>query len=186
MKKNEVFISIIMALCELILGVLLLINPIGFTSLVFIILGIVLAIMGITEIIVYFRTEPVYAILRQNLAVGLAETVAGLFCIFQYKWLIAAFPLLTMLYGVLILATGFAKIQWTADMLRLKQKYWYLAALNALLSTVFALTILSNPFSSIAVLWIFVAVSLIVEAVADVAVLFFRKRNQHVGADTDK
>lgn len=175
--------SIIMALCELVLGVLLLINPICFTSLVFIILGIVLAVTGIIEIIAYFRTEPAGAILRQNLAVGLAEITAGLFCIFRYEWLIAAFPLLTILYGILILMTSFAKIQWTADMIRLKQSQWYLAAISALLSAVFALIILSDPFSSTAALWIFVAVSLIVEAAADVAVLFFRKRNQYINAD---
>ena len=47
----------------------------------------------------------------------------GLFCMFRSGWFIAAFPVLTMLYGVATLVTAFGKLQWTADLLRLKHKY---------------------------------------------------------------
>lgn len=40
---------------------------------------------------------------------------------FQYNWFIATFPLLTILYGILILLTGFFKVQWAMDMIRMKQ-----------------------------------------------------------------
>ena len=42
---------------------------------------------------------------------------------FRSGWFIAAFPVLTMLYGVATLVTAFGKLQWTADLLRLKHKY---------------------------------------------------------------
>lgn len=177
MNKSEAINNVIMALCELGVGILLLVDPIGFTVWIFIVLGIVLLVMGLMEIVSYFRTEPVSAFLRQNLAIGLAEAAAGLFCIFQYDWFIVTFPLLTILYGVIILMTGFVKIQWTVDMLRMKQKKWYFAAISAVLSIIFAWVILGNPFASTAALWTFVAVSLIVEAVVDVVALIFRKRN---------
>lgn len=177
MNKNEMITTIIMALCELAVGVLLLINPIGFTAGIFIVLGIVLLAMGLLEIISYFRTEPASAFLRQSLAIGLAEIAAGLFCIFGYDWFIVTFPLLTILYGIIILLTGFVKLQWAVDMIRMKQKNWYFAAISALLSIVFAWVILGNPFASTAALWMFVAISLIVEAVVDVVILIFRKNN---------
>lgn len=177
MNKNEVISSVIMALCELGIGILLLVDPVGFTTWIFISLGIVLLALGCLGIVSYFRTEPVSAFWRQSLAVGLAEIAAGLFCIFRYNWFIATFPLLTILYGILILMTGFVKIQWTVDMIRLKQSKWYFAGISAVLSVAFAGVILSNPFASTTVLWTFAAVSLIVQAVVDVVALIFRKRN---------
>lgn len=177
MNRNEVINNVIMALCELGAGILLLINPIGFASWIFIALGVVLLVIGLMEIVAYFQTEPVRAFLRQKLAIGLAEAALGLFCIFRYNWFIVTFPLLTILYGVIILLMGFFKIQWTVDMIRMKQKKWYLAAISAVLSVVFAWVILSNPFVSTATLWTFVAISLIVEAIIDVVTLIFRKKN---------
>jgi len=45
-------------------GILLLVNPIGFTVWIFIVLGIVLLVVGLMEIVSYFRTELVSAFLR--------------------------------------------------------------------------------------------------------------------------
>lgn len=176
MNKNEAINNITIALCELGIGVLLLIDPVGFTVWIFITLGIVLTVLGIMQMISYFRSEPVSAFKRQELAIGLAEVAAGCFCIFQYNWFIVTFPLLTILYGVMILLTGFVKVQWTVDMLRLKEKKWYFAGISAVLSLVFAGIILANPFTSTTVLWTFAAVSLIVEAVMDIVALIFRKK----------
>ena len=78
--------------------------------------------------------------------------------------------------GILILVSGIGKIQWAVDMSRQKQKYWYLALISAALSLVFAALILTNPFSSTAVLWTFIAVSLIVEAVMDILTFIFGKK----------
>lgn len=175
MRKNEVVNTVMMALCELGVGILLLVDPIGLTRWIFIALGIVLVVMGALETITYFRTEPGMAF-GKYLATGMAEIAAGWFCMFQYGWFIVTFPLLTILYGILILLTGFFKVQWTVDMIRLKQEKWYLAAASALLSLAFAWVILSNPFASTAALWMFVAISLIVEAFVDVFVLLFRKK----------
>lgn len=177
MSRNEMIRTIIMILCELGVGILLLVNPIRFTIWIFIALGVVLLAMGLLEVISYFRLEPASAFLRQSLAIGLAEIAAGLFCILQYNWFIVTFPLLTILYGVIILLTGFVKVQWAVDMIRMKQGKWYLAAISALFSIVFAWVILSNPFASTAALWMFVAISLIVESVVDVIMLIFRKKN---------
>lgn len=176
MNKKEIISTIIMALCELAIGILLLFDPVGFTVWIFVVLGIVLLVTGALEIVSYFRSQPAGIFGRQNLAIGLSEIAAGLFCIFKNSWFIVTFPLLTILYGVLILLTGFVKIQWTVDMIRMKEKKWYFPAISAALSVIFAGTILGNPFASTAVLWTFVAVSLIVEAVVDVVALIFRRR----------
>ena len=61
-------------------------------------------------------------------------------------------------------------------MLRNKQKYWFVAIISAILSIIFAIMILLNPFSSTGVLWMFIGVSLIIEAVADVVTFIFERK----------
>lgn len=168
--------NIILSLCELGVGILLLFNPVSFTSLIFTVLGIVLLLTGVREIIIYFREDPDIAQIQQNLTKGLVKIAVGLFCVFKFNWFIATFPLLTILYGGVILLTGFSKIQRAVDMFRLKEKQWYLAAISAVLSLAFAGLVLGNPFASMEILWMFVAVSMIIDAVLDITVLVFRIR----------
>lgn len=176
MKKSNLIGEIVMCLCEIVCGILLLINPVGFTSSIIIIFGVVLAISGIGSVVSYFRADPYEAMRGQLLTRGLALLTVGLFCSFKSHWFIVTFPLLTILYGVGTLAAGFVKTQWAVDAIRRKDRYWGWMALGAALSLLFAVLILSNPFSSTAVLWSFVAISLIVEAVLDlIAVIFGRK-----------
>lgn len=176
MKKSNIIGEILMCLCEIICGILLLINPVGFTSSIIVVFGAILAISGIGSMITYFRADPFEAASGQLLAQGLALLVGGLFCSLRSHWFIATFPLLTILYGIGTLATGFIKTQWAVDAIRRKEHYWGWMALGAALSLLFAVLILSNPFSTTAVLWTFVAISLIVEAVLDLFAVIFGKK----------
>lgn len=173
LKRNS---NLVMCIAELVIGILLLINPVGFTRGIIIALGIPLALQGIGSIVSYFRQKPQAASEDNMLAKGLLMACCGLFCMFRSSWFIAAFPVLTMFYGVMTLVSAFGKLQWTADMLRLKQKYWFVALISAALSLVLATLIMTNPFSSTAALWIFIGVSMIVEAVVDVVTLFFERK----------
>ena len=101
----------------------------------------------------------------------------GDFLVLRTQQVIALFPLLTHLYGVAILIVGVVKLQQGVDLLRLKARFWFLAGINALLAIVFGAVILSNPFTSTIVLWQVAAISLIVEAVLDIAVLFLNRNS---------
>lgn len=163
--------GIILFLFELLVGILLLINPAGFTIGIITIAGIVLTLLGIINIIKYFRTDAGEAVLGQTLFKGLICLLAGLFCIIKSEWFVITFPVLTILYGVVTLVAGLGKLQMTVDMLRLKKSKWYFALISALLSIIFAVVILKNPFATTAVLWMFTGIALIVEAAIDMAVL---------------
>ncbi|MFG6324583.1 MAG: DUF308 domain-containing protein [Lachnospiraceae bacterium] len=164
--------TIVICLCEILVGVLLLINPIGFTSGIIIMLGIVLLISGIISVIGYFRTDAAIAVHEQGLAKGLISSALGLFCILQTHWFIVAFPILTFLYGAAILVLGLFKIQFTSDMIRMKKKRWGFAALSALLNILLAVIIFMNPFGSTIALWTVMAVTLIFEAVFELVMVF--------------
>lgn len=168
--------NLITCIAEIILGILLLINPVGFTSGIIIALGVMLSIQGVISLLAYFREDPETAAESNGLAKGLLLTIFGVFCVFRSEWFIVTFPILTVLYGILTLVNGINKVQWAVDMFRRKQKFWYIAVIGAVLTLLFAILILTNPFASTAILWTFIGVTLIVEAIVDIlAVLLGRK-----------
>lgn len=173
--KNH-FAGIGMFLLEILVGVLLLINPVGFTSGIIMGAGLVLLLVGIVCIIKYFRAEPQEAAKSQNLMKGLIALLAGSFCALRSEWFVVTFPVITLIYGVVILITGLGKIQWTVDILRQKKPRWFLCALSALVSTACGLVIIAAPFTTTAVLWMFTGIGLIVDACFDIVALIFTNR----------
>lgn len=168
--------NLLTCIAEIVIGILLLINPIAFTSAIIVVLGIVLVVIGLRSVLRYFRSTPEAAAAQNDLAKGVLFVILGIFCIFKSEWFIITFPILTVLYGILNLVFGISKFQWAVDMLRQKQKYWFVAVIGAALTLIFAVLILVNPFASTSVLWTFIAITLIVEAVVDIAAYILGKR----------
>ena len=174
MKKfKENMGNIIMCLGEILIGIILLIKPVGFTKTIIVGVGLILLVMGITNIVKYFKTNAIDAMKEQSLSTGLIFSSIGLFCTFRSNWFIATFPVLTVLYGVIIFLVGLKKVQWAVDSIRLKRKYWYVVGINAILSIIFALIVMNNPFGTIEVLWQFTGIVLIVESVFDIIAITF-------------
>lgn len=171
-KKNG--IAIVAGLVELLIGILLFVDPEGFTSGILMAVGVILLLCGVVCLIRYFRTEPVRAALEQNFSKGLIMILLGGIFALRTEQVMDIFPLLAQLYGIAILIVGVVKLQQGVDLLRLKARFWFLASINALLAIVFGAAILSNFFSFID-LWQLAAISLIVEAVLDIAVLFLSR-----------
>jgi len=180
MKKRKEFIQgLLVCVVELVIGVLLLLNPSGFTSGIIKALGAALAVTGLLKVFQYFKKEPIEAALDHTLTKGLCCLLAGAFCVFGTQWFVSLFPVLSTLYGAVILLLGITKVQLAIDMLRMKHPRWMLAGCNALMSILCAVVILLNPFATVAVMWIFVGIVLIVEAVLDILTMILRERSPY-------
>ncbi len=164
--------SVLMSVLEIIIGVMLLVNPTGFTSGIIVAVGVALTALGLWNIFRYFRETALEGMRNRGLALGLGLMVVGCFCIFRSSWLIVTFPALTILYGVAILFSGLYKVQVAVDMLRLRVGNSVVAAISAVMTLVFACVILANPFATTGVLWMFIGIVLIVEAVLDLLSIF--------------
>ena len=168
--------GIVICLFEIFVGILLLVNPVGFTSGIVIGTGIMLCVYGLISAFKYFGTNIAEAAKNQDLSKGLIALCAGCFCIFKSEWFAIAFPVLTVLYGVFMILSGIGKVQWAVDLLRMKKK-WTLPAVSALLSLIFGFVILQSPFETTAILWTFTGITMIVEAVFDVISLVYVGKN---------
>ena len=175
-KMNRNTGNLLTCIFEILIGVLLLIDPVGFTSGLISIFGIVLVVVGLMNLFGYFRADAETASQGNGLVKGILLVISGLFCITRSEWFIITFPLLTVLYGILTLVSGVSKVQWAIDMLRTKQKYWFVEVIGAVLTIVCAILILTNPFSSTAVLWTFIGITMIIEAVVDVAAFILGRK----------
>lgn len=167
--------GIILCLFELVVGILLMINPIGFTTGIITAAGIVLLVIGLISVIKYICAEPLEARVGQYLLKGLVALAAGGFCVFRSQWFLITFPALTILYGIAVLLAGLSKVQTAFDLFRIKNRRWIICILSALLSVICALVILRNPFTSTTVLWMFTGISLVVESVIDIIVLIMNR-----------
>ena len=168
--------SLVMSLAEMVIGVLLLADPVGFTSGIVGVFGILLMITGVWHVFRYFRTAPEAAATGRILSRGLLELCAGVFCAFRSHWFVAAYSVLTLVYGAGILISGIVKIQWTVDIIRMKRRKWFWMAISGAISFFCGMTVIAAPFRSAAVLWMFVGVTLVVDAVIDMLGTVFGNR----------
>lgn len=161
--------SIVTCILEIIVGILLFIDPLGFTSGIIVGAGVVMVLGGLISAVRYFMSKPDIAAQKQLLFKGIMLVLAGAVCITKVDWFLTAFPLLTVLYAGWMLVLAAMKVQQMADMKRLNAPRWYMPGIAALLAAVLATIILINPFGAVSAVWMFVAISLIAEAAVELA-----------------
>lgn len=163
--------NLVICVLEIVVGVLLLINPVGFTSGIIVGGGVLMCIAGALSIVRYFMMKAELAAQKQLLFKGIMLVMAGAVCITRYNWFLSAFPLLTVLYAIAMLILAAAKLQKMADMKRLQLTGWYMPGISALMAVVLGVIILWNPFGAVAAVWTFVAISMIAEAVVEIVTI---------------
>ncbi len=178
--------NILITLCELLAGIMLLISPERSTRAFVIIVGIVLLIFGIYNAVMHLRVPPFEASHNYRMAWGMMLAAGGLFCIFDSTWFMNAFPAETIIIGVALIVIVFVKIQWTVDMLRIRDTKWYLALIGVALALIVAVILFLNPTSDSRALWIITGIVLIISAVLDVVTLMFRTVRQQEVAEEYK
>ena len=146
--------DIITALFLIVVGILLLINPVAFAMGLVKLAGVFLVVLGALRIVRYFRTDPETAARGQDFFIGLIAILGGLFCIFFTGWFLSAFTTLAIIYGLLQLLLGFSKVQRTVDFLRMELSLWYLPACSALIYLVFGFIIVLNPEMTMTTVWL--------------------------------
>ena len=68
---------LILCIAELLVGILLLINPVGFTAGIVIAAGVLLIASGLQSVVRYVTTDPATGVREQGLARGLTASLLG-------------------------------------------------------------------------------------------------------------
>ncbi len=155
----------IICLIEIIVGVLLLVDPHSFISYILIIAGAFIAVSGVISLIKYFVSKPDEAE-KGGLSGALVSLSIGAFLIIKNNIATAWITVITIIFGAAILYTGYQKLEKSVEKMRNKQ-YFLVSLISALVTILFAvLIIFVIPDKAI---WLFIGISLIVEAAIDLA-----------------
>ena len=170
---KERFPTLGLCLAELIVGILLLINPTGFTRAIIILAGIILAAVGLLKVFPYFRKPD--EVSKPTLISGGIEIVVGILLIACSGLIISVLSILTTLFGVAILIVGLSKIGTTVRMVKNQIGNWIVMVISTALTIICGVLIVINPFDGISTLWIFIGITLIVEAALDLISQILKK-----------
>ena len=168
MKESvrRISFSPILALLELLLGVLLLVDAIGLSVTVVIFFGAALVLAGIWRLLRYLRGTKEEAALTWDLATFGGLVFLGVCAIVNQKWLMDAAGSLAAMYGVLITIAAFMKLQIAVDALRFKRPFWHLMAVSFLLTGTVAALLYLRIFAE-GIVWIFSGAALIALGLLD-------------------
>ena len=163
---KKISVSLMMSAGELALGLLLLINPVGLTSVVIIAMGIILVLMGSYNLFRYIRLSKEEAAKTWFLATGACLLAIGVTAIANQYWLVTLLGTLTTLYSVMLLAIMFMKLQIAVDAARGQRPFWYLMGISVMVTAVLAVLLFMQAFAENAV-WTATGIILLVLAVLD-------------------
>lgn len=169
-RKNAV--NLILCLAELAVGALLLVNPTGFTRGIVMAVGLAVAVLGVCNVLRYFRTNPAQAALERRLAYGLGQLALGAFFLLKADWLVGLFPVLTRLYGAAVLVLALFRIQQFVDARRLGFGKGLISGVSAIFTLVYAAVVLLIP----EITWMFIGAMLLLEALMDILILVFERK----------
>ncbi|MCM1368153.1 MAG: DUF308 domain-containing protein [Roseburia sp.] len=165
--KNNLGIMVI-SLCQLVIGILLFVDYIGFTNGIIITCGAIMLILGVIQVLKYFTSKIEVAKTERALFNGLLLLIIGAFCAFNSKWFIEIISVISILYGVVLVLLSLNSIQAMTTLLRLKNKKWFLELINAVVLITFAVIIFANPFGAGKGIWIFTGIVLMVSAIYNI------------------
>ncbi len=163
---KKINVSLALALGQLALGLLLLINPAGVTSFVLIAVGILVIVLGGLHLFRYIRMPREEAAQTWKLASGVGLLALGIISIIYYSWVLDQLSKLTILYGGLTMASACMKLQLAVDELRAGDSNWRLMGISCLVSIVLGTVLFLQPFADTAI-WIITGVMLVILAVVD-------------------
>ena len=140
-------------------------------------IGVALMMRGVMDVVSYFKASPTEAAKQRGLAQGVICLLLGFVCSFMTSWLLAVFPFMGMVYGIMLVLLGIEKVQTAIDQKRLGAGKWYMPAISAAISVICGAVIMLNPFTTTVYMWMFTGISLIVEAIADVVSFAMNQKN---------
>ena len=156
---------ILLAILFIALGIIFLVFPETSGKLVCYLLASALCLLGLVRSVKYFRRRVAYSEYRLDLVSGIILLGVGVFVFAKPELIMSILP---TVIGISVLIDSLVKLQSTVDMLRLHVSSWWLSLIITVVTAVFGIVMVTDPFGTAAMLLRFIGISLIIAGGLDV------------------
>lgn len=157
------------AICYTLIGVILLCFPTTTLNLVGNLLAAAVAAMGVTRLIRYLKRDSASEYMENDLVAAVILLLIALFIFFGKGLIVSIIP---FLLGIGILVSGIGKLQQALDLRRLNASYWGGVMAISVISMVFGLIMVFNPFDTVVTLLMCIGIGMIFTGVTDFIALW--------------
>lgn len=169
----------ILAAVEIAIGIMLIINPVGFQFLLIRIIGIALMVLGVIFLIRFITGRKNPQIVDENgkgaggsnpatLIIAIIAIAFGIICTFFTGWILGLFAFFAIVLGIFLVVFGILKIKNFVDRKKSQFETSPLSIIGAILCIIIGILVVVNPFGAANTIWIIAGVALIITAVVDI------------------
>ncbi len=164
MLKNIKWTAILISLVYTVLGLFMIMFPAKIANMICLIFGITLIVYGIIDIITYFTMELRVSLFRNDFYHGVLVVLFGVLVITQRNLFQSIIP---FVLGILLVSSGFAKIQDGIDARRISAGWRWSTIILAVISIVFGLIAIFNPMKTQEALFRIIGIGLMYSGLTD-------------------
>lgn len=159
--------GMITALCSLALGLLMIIIPSVSVKLVCYLIGAALLLAGIIGAVLYFVNRSMLPGAGQ-LVLSIAGVLLGLFVIIKANWVVS---FMLVLLGLVAVLQGALGVYEAVSLKQMRVSLWWVTLIYGIAAAIMGIVIMCNPFSSAVVLTRVLGVVLLINGIADIALI---------------
>ncbi len=158
--------SMLLTLFEGLFGLMLLINPKSFTTVILKFFGILFLVIGVIYLVGYLKDRMSY-----NTVTPIAMTVLlilGAVLTFGTNFIFGIVSFVAIIYGAVMIVYGIFKAQYYFQCKKSNAKISVMALASAIVSVILGIIVIFNPFGTQMAILRAVGITLIVEAIVDI------------------
>lgn len=161
---------VIMSVLLFAVGMCLIIWPALITKVICYVIGSIALIAGIIELVIFFARDISVRTVSYSLIIGFLLSIFGLILLLKPDNSAVFF---SMLFGVFIIIDSVLKLQTSFELRNLGVLRWWVNLLLALASAVLGVLLVINPFATTNILFVFMGISLVVDALENIWTVIF-------------
>ncbi len=158
----------ISSLITLVLGIILIVWPDLSGNFMCYMLGIALILMGIIQLIAYFRGQRAGFYCKFNMMMGIILTLLGIWICVKPEIILGLIP---VVLGFVLLLHAFQDLSYTIDIKNAGVERWWVALIATLITFALGIFLVLHPFLAIQMAMIYVGIGLAYNGVSDLVLV---------------
>ena len=160
---------IIMAIIYIVFGLMFMIRPDTTNRLIIIILGIIIALFGISKILAHIKSETSQRIERFDLGTGIITLLIGLFFLIKPETIVS---ILGAILGFFLFFHGAINFQHAFNLKGMEYKKWWVSAIFGIIAIGFGFYGVMNPSAISPAFAIVIGLGMIVSGISDIFMIY--------------